>query len=192
MSRTISLAPSGPKTAARASGDRYEPEHEIDRDDAADLIERNGGAVEVPRLHGTGEPAPRGEEEMQEQEHHEDAGRLHDMDVEACAREPSEAKKQHGVAAREEYGDAGPDRGKEAAEDPLPERKTQTRFERPRSGTQHHIGEEHAADPHDGGKDMKRNQKRHARSLHQLWREIASGVASASDFVIFPCSGALA
>src|SRR5262245_15684692 len=192
MSRTISLAPSGPKTAARASGDRYEPEHEIDRDDAADLIERNGGAVEVPRLHGPGKPAPRGEEEMQEQEHHEEAGSLHDMDVEACAREPAEMEKQHGIAVGEGYAAAGPAPGKEAAADPLPERKTQTRFEWPRSGTQHHIGEEHAADPYDGGKDMKCNQKRHAQSLHQLWREIASGVASASDFVIFPCSGALA
>src|SRR5215510_8805723 len=157
MSRTISLAPSRPKTAARAGGDCYEPEDEIDRHDAADLIERNGGAVEVPRLHGTGKPAPWGEEEMQEQKHHNDAGRLHDMDVGPCAFEPSEMEEQHGIAAREEYGDAGPDPGKEAAEDPLPERKTQTRFERPRSGTQHHIGEEHAADPYDGGKDMKRN-----------------------------------
>src|SRR5262245_44725266 len=162
MSRTMSLAPSRPKTAARAGRNRYEPEHEIDRDDAADLIERNGGAVEVPRLHGPGKPAPRGEEEVQEQEHHEDAGRLHDMDVEACAREPSETKKQHGIAARQENGDAGPNPGEEAAEDPLPKRKTQTRFERPGGGTQHHIGEEHAADPRDGGKGMKRDQQRHA------------------------------
>src|SRR5262245_22546263 len=114
------------------------------------------------------------------------------MDVGPCAFEPSEMEEQHGIAAREEYGDAGPDPGKEAAEDPLPERKTQTRFERPRSGTQHHIGEEHAADPYDGGEDMKRNKHRHAQSLHQLWREIASGAAGTSDFVIFPCSGALA
>src|SRR5262245_36790668 len=162
MSRTISLAPSRPKTATRAGGDRYEPEHEIDRDDTAHLIERNRGAVEVPRLHGTGKPAPVGEEEMQEQEHHEDAGRLHDMDVEPRAREPSEMEEQHGIAAREEYGDAGPDPGKETAEDPLPERKTQTRFERPGGGTQHHIGEEHAANPRDGSKRVKRNQHRHA------------------------------
>src|SRR5262245_3121414 len=141
MSRTMSLVQSRPKTAARAGGDRYEPEHEIDRDDAAHLIERNGGAVEIPRLHGMGKPAPRGEEEMQEQEHHEDAGRLHDMDVGPCAFEPSKMEEQHGIAACEEYGNAGPDPGKEAAEDPLPERKTQTCFERPRGGTQHHTGE---------------------------------------------------
>src|SRR5262245_13102673 len=162
MSRTMSLVPSRPKAAARAGNDRYEPEHEIDRDDAADLIERNRGAVEVPRLHGTEKPAPWGEEKMQEQEHHDDAGRLHDMDVEPCALEPAEMEKQHGIAAREEHDDAGPNPGKEAAEDPLPERKTQTWLERSCRGTQHHIGEEHAADPRDSSKRVKRNQHRHA------------------------------
>ena len=58
---------------------------------------------------------------MGEQQHHDDAGSLHDVHGERRAGEAANTERDHGIAADEQQRDAPPHQGKEAAEDTLPE-----------------------------------------------------------------------
>src|SRR6185437_11603185 len=92
-------AASRPEAAAGADGHRQQAEHEIDGDDAADLIELFGYVLERAGLDRAGKPSPRREIEMQEQQRHDDAGELHDIDVRPRPGEPAEVNEQHRVTA---------------------------------------------------------------------------------------------
>jgi len=98
-------------------------------------------------------------EQMQEQQDHH--GALHDVDMQRGARKPTEIEKHHAVAADEQKDDAHPHPREETAEDAVPERKPHRRLKRSHRLAQDHVGEEHAANPDDGGKDMERYEDRH-------------------------------
>jgi hypothetical protein len=60
---------------------------------------------------------------MQEQQHHQNAGRLHDVDMQRRAGEAAEMKEQHRIAAGEQCNDARPHPGKEPGKYAPPQRK---------------------------------------------------------------------
>src|SRR6266851_9265571 len=139
--------PSLPVAPARTDDDGDQAEREIDRHENSDLLEVPPRAREIAGGEGAAKTLPRRGEEVEKEEHHDDAGGLHGMDMGANAGEAAEAKKHHAIAARQQRDHAGPDPGKEAAEDTVPERQAQGRLERSSTRPQRHIGEEHAADP---------------------------------------------
>lgn len=110
-----------PEAAARADDDRQEAEHEVGRDHATNLTEMPTGFGGILPLHGIAKSTPGYEKQMQEQQHHEDADALHDLDVKRCAGEASKITKHHAVAGGKQENDARPYPGKEAAEDTVPE-----------------------------------------------------------------------
>jgi len=140
-----------PEAAARAHDYCEEAEHEIDRDDVANLIQIFRGLGKMFLFHGISETAPGSEEQMPEQQHHDDADALHDMDGQPHPGEPAVIGEDHAVAADEQHEDAQPYPGEKAAEDAAPQRKPRLGRKRTRGGAQHHVGEEHAAHPQDGG-----------------------------------------
>jgi hypothetical protein len=153
-----------PKASARARDHGDKPEHEIDLDDAARLIESRSSILECLRLDRPRKAAPRREVEVEEEQHHYDAGELHHVDVQRCGLKAAEAKEQHRIATHEQHHDACPNPGEEAAQDAVPERKPSGRFERSGRRAQNHIGEKHAAHPNHGGYYMQRNQEGHSHA----------------------------
>jgi len=150
-----------PEAAARAHDYRDEAEREVDRNDAANLVQMFGRFREMFRVDGVGEAPPRREEQMREQQHHHNANALHDVDRQARAGESAQIEENHAVAAGEQDDDARPHPREEAAEHPAPQCQPRLGRKRSRRGAQSHIGEEHAADPHDGGEDMERDEGCH-------------------------------
>src|SRR5680860_621195 len=83
------------------------------------------------------------------------------------AGEAAEIEEDHAVAGCEQDYDAQPHPREEAAKDAVPKLKPRLGRKRPRGRAQHHISEEHAADPDDGGEDMERDEKGHGATLAQ-------------------------
>jgi len=154
-----------PESAASADGYRYQAEREIYRHDAADLLELLGSFGERSLFNGKAKTAPRCNEQIQEQQHHNDARALHDLDMQWGAGEPAESVEQHAVAADEEKEDARPNPWEETAQHTMPKRESHRRLQQPPGFAQHHIGKEHPADPDNGGKDMQRYEQCHAPRL---------------------------
>src|SRR6185437_6979942 len=159
------MSSDSPVTPGRADHDDDEPEHEVERNDVADLrqlLRRHG---EVAAVDGGAEAPPRREIEMAEGQHHDDADALHDVDVRADLAEAAEAPEDHAVAARQEGDNAQADHREEAGEDAPPQLKALRRLERPDRRAQHLMGEEHAAHPDDGGEDVKEQAKDHGSAV---------------------------
>ncbi len=76
MNKVRLLASRLPKAAAGAGDHRQDAKHKIDRDDAADLIQRRSGISESIRLDRLAEAAPRPEVHIYKEQHHRDAGAL--------------------------------------------------------------------------------------------------------------------
>jgi hypothetical protein len=154
-----------PESTACADGHGYQAEREIDRHDAADLLELLGSFGEGSPFNSNAKTAPRRKEQMQEQQHHHEARALHDVDMRWGAGEPAESVEQHAVAADEEKADARPHPREEAAQHTMPKRESRRRLKRPHGFAQHHIGKEHPADPDDGGNDVEHYEHCHAPRL---------------------------
>ena len=81
MSSCLPIHTVSPETTTGGHTHGEEAEHEIDGNDASDLIQFLGGFGVCFHLDGMAKAAPGREEEMQEQQYHYDACALHDVDM---------------------------------------------------------------------------------------------------------------
>ena len=84
---------------------------------------------------------------MEEEQHHQNADPLHQMDVQPYTPEATKETEHQRIAGQQQQDDRREDPGKEPAEDTRPQRQARARLERCGRRRQHQTGEEHAADP---------------------------------------------
>ncbi len=109
----------------------------------------------VTRVQRATVATPRCEVEVEEEQEHDPAEQVHDVNRDAGSGEPAQVPEQHHIAADQQHNHAADHPGKEPLEHGSPEGLAGGSVQAAQARAQNHIGEEHATDPQDGGQSVK-------------------------------------